>query len=912
MKPERIMSIEKCSHIIKSNREKKYWFLVFLALILSTVFKPETVKSQDTTFPAGAFIIDMGLVPQTIANSLKPYGLIYDLIIHDAVDVKWIIDPAKSKDGTDFIYNGYAFKGGPFVIPFAYRNASVDAKLVTWQALGVKGITTTSPITVPVFKTLSVSSVPRWTLDKQNGAIATTFFANAGIPSTAYGGGTSATWKNPADLGPCDDIFIMPHANPTWATHGHLLDWNQVNKGSIWLGCNAGSALEDMFNPANPSQQTNFLSEKISTAASTGALYNNPYYENALTLWTHHTAGGPPYSYDNGGDPVMQFMGPLDAATQQGVEQIYIPTNGGTYNVGGGWRATTKIGGFDPDHAQKKGTDAKYKAAVIAYGYAYGDAERGMVMLEASHNIATASLPPNVAAQRAFFNFSFLAGKVTAPDPGFNVQIGILTSGNDVPISFTVSPPRIISEFNVEWISSCGGSFREDPAHAGDARYTIFSVPQVSGPTNCIVSITLTEKSSCGRIYKNSVASPVSCGISAITSIIPACYGLSSGSISMSITGGAAPFVWSWTKSGGGTGSGTGTTISNLASGTYSVDVVASNGTGCATSFTVTVNANTEITATATPTNIVCNGRATGSIDLAITGGTPAYTYVWADGPTTQNRSGLVPGTYSVTVTDSKGCTKAASAIITQPTAQTITPTITNILCNGNNTGAISLGSTPAFTTETFAWSDGVATQNRTALLAGTYSVTVTNALGCPQIVSGMVVAQPTAITTSAAASAIACNGGTSTITVTASGGTGTLQYSLNGAAYQAGNTFSTVAASATPYNISVKDANNCTKSTTVLVSQPATLALSTAITRASCPGVSDGGIDLTVAGGTAPFSYDWSDVAGTSNSEDRATIPSGSYTVTVTDARGCSTAPTTVVVTNINPNPVTPGTISK
>ena len=887
-------------------------FIVIVTMLLFAFLTPKAIAEELATFPAGAFIIDMGVTPQTVSNALKPYGLIYSLIINNAVAVKWVIDPNKAKDGADFVYNGYSFKGGPFVIPAEFRNQAVNDTITKWLSKGVVGVNTTAPITVPVYKTLSVSAVPRWTLDKQNGAIAKVFFTNAGIPSTAYGGPTSSTWKNPADLGACDDIFVMPHADPVWSTHGNLYDWNLNYRGSIWLGCTAGSALEDMFNPANPSQQTNFLSEKTGTAAMSGSRYFNPYYENAMILWTNHNDGTPPYTYDNGGDPVMQFLGTIDAATQQGAEQIYMPTNGGVTGSGG-WRATTKIGGYDPTMTGVIGPDPKYRAAVIAYGNAYGDVNRGMVMMEASHNIAKDIKPENVAAQRAFFNFSFLAGKISAPQPEFTFQIGNLTSGEEVPISFTISAPRNINEFDILWSSSCGGVFSSTNTSS-----TTFTAPQVTGPSNCIISATLTERSICGKVYKGAVGTAIACALKVVTTISPACYGLNNGSVSMAITGGDGNYVWSWTKSGSSsTGAGTGTLISNMSSGTYTISVTAGGGSGCSNTFIVTINENSQLSSSITSfNNVLCNSASTGSIDVSVNGGSPAYTYAWS-GPNgftanTQNISGVKAGVYDLTVTDSKGCTTSVSKTLTEPTVMIITPTITSVNSYGATNGAISLSIDGGTGTKSFLWNDGSTLQNRTGLGAGTYTVTVTDANGCSQTINSITINQPSDITVSAVAAAIPCYGGTSVITVTASGGTGMLQYSLNGGTYQTGTTFSNVAASASPYIITVKDASGYTKTTSVTVSQPTPIVISTIINKASCPGQADGSLVTTVSGGTPGYIYAWTGANGyTSASANPTALSAGTYNLTVTDSKGC-TASISLVVTNIHPSPVMPGIITK
>ncbi|HZV44497.1 MAG TPA: hypothetical protein VFF90_08460, partial [Saprospiraceae bacterium] len=199
------------------------------------------------TIPAGSFLINMGVMPQTIGNGLKPYGLVYDLVKNYGVPIKWVINPAKVKDGIDFSHNGIDYRGGTFIIPAPYRTAAVNSRITTYQGMGVIGATTVSNFDIPTGNITNVFFAPNWTLDQQNGSLAVPYFINAGIPSSAYGGSSSSNWKIPAALTCCDDIFVMPHADPIWLTHSNLYDWNQSCNGAIWLGCHAGSALMDMF-----------------------------------------------------------------------------------------------------------------------------------------------------------------------------------------------------------------------------------------------------------------------------------------------------------------------------------------------------------------------------------------------------------------------------------------------------------------------------------------------------------------------------------------------------------------------------------------------------------------------------------------------------------------------------------------
>src|SRR4029077_19225385 len=121
------------------------------------------------------------------------------------------------------------------------------------------------------------------------------------------------------------------------------------------------------------------------------------FLSNGLVPWTSHSAGTPPYIYNPAAanDPEMQIMNRLDAATQNGSEQLYVPT---ALN----WRSTTTVAVFDPDHPNNPagGTSPFNDAGVIVYGNAFGDPAKGLVMYEGGHSLA-GNGPANIAAQRA-------------------------------------------------------------------------------------------------------------------------------------------------------------------------------------------------------------------------------------------------------------------------------------------------------------------------------------------------------------------------------------------------------------------------------------------------------------------------------------------------------------------------------
>ncbi len=442
-------------------------FVMCLLLITSFFATAQTTE----TIPVGSKIINMGITPQTAANGLKPYGLVYALLKAE-VPIKWIINPSKSKDGIDFVHNGVSYKGSAFIIDAGYLSASITSIINTWTAKGVIVNTTVSAFTVSV--TVNLKSPPFWVLDAQNGKIAEGFIKAAEIPSTAY------IFKSPFQLTRCDDIYVMPHADPTWAEHKNLWYWNRDYKGSIWAGCHAVSVLEnvygaDIVTPAT-TRRLNFLMND-GTAG---------FDKNALSFRSHGK-GTPPYVASLPSHPFMQYMGKTDLAHTNGSEQIFMP-----YKPGGSWRSTTSLASIDPSQADVPGLSTG-PAAVVAFGSAFGDTARGMVMYEGGHNIGGTGVD-NIAAQRVFFNFSFY----TAFARQFKTSMSNVPSvvyGNQTYYNLSVSVPILLpgSAVSYQWTSSCGGAFS-----SANSRITNFTAPDVSVTTQCIITCKITDE--CGRV----------------------------------------------------------------------------------------------------------------------------------------------------------------------------------------------------------------------------------------------------------------------------------------------------------------------------------------------------------------------------------------------------------------------------
>jgi sulfur transfer complex TusBCD TusB component (DsrH family) len=383
----------------------------------------------------------------------------------------------------------------------------------------------------------------------------------------------------------------------------------------------------------------------------------------------------------------------------------------------------------------------------------------------------------------------------------------------------------------------------------------------------------VTDAAGCTKTGSGTVTQPPDIVLS--TSITPVnCYGGSTGNIDLTVTGGSSPYSYHWL------GGATTQDRTNLNAGIYAVTIT--DAAGCTENGIYVVTQSSDITLSANVTPVTCNGGSNGAIDITVTGGTSPYYYYWNDGTVTGDRTNLSAGIYAVTITDAAGCTENGVYIVLQSSEITLSADVTPVSCNGGSDGAIDLTVTGGTAPYTYLWNDGAVTQDRTNLSAGIYAVTVTDAVGCTE--NGVyIVLQSSEITLSADVTPVSCNGGSNgAIDLTVTGGTAPYTYLWNdGAVTEDRNNIS-----AGIYSVTVTDAEGCTENGICVVLQSSEITLSANVTPVSCNGGSDGAIDLTVTGGTAPYTYLWNDGAVT---EDRTNLNAGTYSVTLTDTHGCT-----------------------
>ena len=397
----------------------------------------------------------------------------------------------------------------------------------------------------------------------------------------------------------------------------------------------------------------------------------------------------------------------------------------------------------------------------------------------------------------------------------------------------------------------------------------------ISGLSGGNYSVTITDANSCVSVYNYTVNEPTA-ALSVTGSVSDElCFGDSQGAITLTVGGGTGPYTYLWDHGS------TSKDVSNLARGNYEVIVTDAN--GCSETANFTVGGPTALQLSAVTTQVNCNGAANGAIDVTVTGGSGPYTYLWNNGATTEDISGLSPGNRSLTVTDANGCTVSGSWTITQPLAISVGENITDVACFGEGDGAIDLTVSGGVGGYTYLWSTGATTQDISGLSGGNYSVTITDANSCVSVYNYTVNEPTAALSVTGSVSDELCFGDSQgAITLTVGGGTGPYTY-----LWDHGSTSKDVSNLARGnYEVIVTDANGCSETANFTVGGPTALQLSAVTTQVNCNGAANGAIDVTVTGGSGPYTYLWNNGATT---EDISGLSPGNRSLTVTDANGCT-----------------------
>jgi ELWxxDGT repeat protein len=393
---------------------------------------------------------------------------------------------------------------------------------------------------------------------------------------------------------------------------------------------------------------------------------------------------------------------------------------------------------------------------------------------------------------------------------------------------------------------------------------------------------------------------PVDADIITVTNVT--CNGAANGSINVLVEGGLAPFTFAWSKDDVA-GFSTSEDLSNLAPGEYKLIITDANGS--VDSVFADITEPEILTASGSGTNNLCYGESLGTADVSVGGGTLPYTYLWNNGATTENISGLAAGIYTVTVTDANGCTANASYEVTHPSI--VTASISGSSSSCANTATVTAGGgTPGYT---YLWSNGATTATITSVPSGIYSVTVTDANGCVATAQVTLTANE-AFNPAAQVTDVTCYNATNgSITVTNVNAVAPFTYSIDGLNFQTSATFNNL--SAGTYTVTVVDKNGCTGFVTKTINRPPQLSVVLNTVQSTCFGSNTGAVTITATGGTGALSYAWTGPGGfTSGQRNINNLAAGNYSLTVTDNNSCAVT-LNAVVPVFNQVTVTPQVIN-
>ncbi|MFB0903304.1 MAG: SprB repeat-containing protein, partial [Nonlabens sp.] len=553
-----------------------------------------------TNFKAGAAVIDMGITPQTDNNALKPYGLVYKLI-EMGIPINWIIDPNKNfgtvsnkVDQKDFSVSGKTtrtgtistgnkdLKAGPFLIAAEFMDTAgpiiqswVTANpglTVYWQLdavtnAPVRGIITTFPNIVIYPKDGNLNSTALTDIEVG-------FYNRAGISGSFRVG-------KPENLTVCDQFYVLSHhtePDKKWSQADvNIMHDFVLRGGNVWMGCHDVSISESLTTTGKSNSKLNFLStiglmpykDDGSTAIFTPTL---PVHEKGFDK------DKVLYDLSSASNPIMQFIGKIHDALDGNSESVYLPLQNGA------WRPSTTVGFYDPTHPDVINNKSSGKAAIIAFGPAYGNSNYGSVLYQGSH-ISSGTNPEWVGEARLFGNFLLQSALEKAP------QITVTNLANTESVcpaeviaasaSVTGATGTITYAWASETLSGNGGALSFSSANTPR---TNIAVPSIISSTT-IYKVTLTVKSTPSGTCANPITAkyistitvnpPISVAVNKVDLI---CNGSSDGEIKITPSGGAPTYSYAW--SGPAAFASSNKDLTGLRAGTYNLTITDQNDCG--------------------------------------------------------------------------------------------------------------------------------------------------------------------------------------------------------------------------------------------------------------------------------------------------------------------------------------------
>lgn len=419
----------------------------------------------------------------------------------------------------------------------------------------------------------------------------------------------------------------------------------------------------------------------------------------------------------------------------------------------------------------------------------------------------------------------------------------------------------------------------------GTAPYTYFwNTGEVTSTITAgqgVYSVVVTDSVGCTGNTSQTLVAPNALALNFITTDAST-NGGSDGDATVSISGGTAPYSILWSP-----GSQTTSTITGLSYGIYTASITDNNGCSISGSTVVNEPRCLGFSLTTSYNNVSCYGSTTGSATVTPQSGTYPFTYSWNTSPAQIDSiaTNLNAGVYTVIVEDANLCSQTANIVITEPTLLTNYITHSDVTVIGGNNGSATANTFGGSSPYNYLWSNGGSTATITNLTAGTYTLGITDNSGCVKQDSVNITQPPcNNLTINVVTSDVSCfNGKNGSALAVIGGASGA--YTISWSTGSVGNSINSLGYG--NYSVQVTDSKNCTEFIDFTISQPSQLSVGLSETDISCFGRDDGTIELTVSGGTFPYTFAWNNG---STSEDLVSLAPGTYSVSVSDAHGCTT----------------------
>lgn len=452
-------------------------------------------------------------------------------------------------------------------------------------------------------------------------------------------------------------------------------------------------------------------------------------------------------------------------------------------------------------------------------------------------------------------------------------------------LDFSITEPQAILSAGFTTVPACIGQSNGSAiflgASHGTPPYTLSWSPGGSGQNLTNVpagtyALTITDANGCTMSQLVQVPEyPIPLLVPSVDPV--SCFGADDGGISITVAGGQPGIGFLWSNGQ------TLPQLQQLQPGVYDLTVTYANG-ACAQALSFEIPEPIELLASGITAVAACTGESNGSLlFLGMSQGVGPFSLSWSNGGTTPDQTGLASGTYTLTVTNSSGCSLTVSAEVPTAEAPQVTTLAEDVTCFGAADGSATAMPLGGGTVSAYAWSNGASGPVQQNLGPGTYTLTVTYGGGLCTLEFSFDIDQPPALQSgNAQLTHVLCHGETTgAVAVSPAGGTAPYQTAWSGG--QTGNVLQPVPAGT--YALTLTDANGCTVAQQYTVSQPAALALTTVALADTCA-QGTGSITAAVVGGVLPYNYSWWNGA---NTPVVSGLAAGTYSLTLTDANLCT-----------------------